>query len=283
MFENIIGQYQLKQLISKQLNEKTFPRFSILSGVKGSGKKLFANEIAKNISTDIVVADDVKISTLKTLIETSYKLINTTVYIIPDIDDMSLPAKNSLLKVLEEPPNNAYWILTINNIDNTLATIRSRGTVYNFAPYSLSELQEYIFKYYAVTSVKEEQEIVLSVCSTPGEIDSLMNNDAINFYQYVELVIDNIAKVSGANSFKIADKLCLKKDDEGYDLNLFWNAFKLICRDRMIEAKNNYDDVYKYSQGIVVTNVLQSELGIPGINKASLVDDWIMTIREYWM
>ncbi len=275
----MIGQKNL----FKELDEyKTvFPRFVIIAGNKGSGKNLMADYIARKlIGGEIIVASDVKISTLKELIEASYKLTNQTVYIIPHADDMSLQAKNSMLKVFEEPSNKAYWIITLENIDNTLPTIRSRAIVINMEPYTKKEILDF-----ASTIIKEDElswNIIASVCDTPGEVVNLVNSDIIPFYQYVELVVDNIAEVSGANSFKIANKLALKKDSEGYDLELFWKTFKSICMKHINELTSS-NDVNKYAKGIIITTKYMSELGISGINKQSLVDAWILDIRKAWM
>jgi len=60
--------------------------------------------------------------------ESSVKPIfaNKKVFIIRDIDKGMESAQNKLLKTLEEPENNVYFILTTSNINLVLPTIRSR-------------------------------------------------------------------------------------------------------------------------------------------------------------
>jgi DNA polymerase III delta prime subunit len=48
------------------------------------------------------------------------------VYIINDADTMNIPAQNAMLKILEEPPEYAVFILLASNPDRMLATVRSR-------------------------------------------------------------------------------------------------------------------------------------------------------------
>lgn len=256
------GQVQLKNQLNQMIQNDKFPRFVLLIGEKGSGKKTLAKELASELSKDVIIADDVRMSTLKVLIDQSYSLMSEVVYIIPDIDDMSLSAKNSLLKVLEEPPNKAYWILTICDSENTLPTIMSRASRFYMQPYSLQELKDYL---------GNRDEKVLQVATNPGEIDSLCMLNFDDFDSYVDLVIDNIAIVSGANAFKIGDRLSLKKDSVGYDLGLFWKAFQLKCM-----LKKEYD-------AILITSRYLAELGIRGINKVSLFDMWVLDIRKAWM
>lgn len=54
----------------------------------------------------------------------------TKVYLLPDADKMLIPAQNAFLKVLEEPPQNILFLLTCENAQNLLQTIRSRVTVF---------------------------------------------------------------------------------------------------------------------------------------------------------
>ena len=60
------------------------------------------------------------------MIELAYKQTEPIIYLIQDADKMSLGAKNSLLKVIEEPPQQAYFIMELQQIENTLDTIKSR-------------------------------------------------------------------------------------------------------------------------------------------------------------
>ena len=46
--------------------------------------------------------------------------------VIHNIEDLSIPASNSLLKTLEEPPENVEFILTTKKLPSILPTIRSR-------------------------------------------------------------------------------------------------------------------------------------------------------------
>ena len=50
-------------------------------------------------------------------------------YVITHIDQASIPAQNALLKSLEEPPAHAQIILTCEQLENVLPTIRSRCVI----------------------------------------------------------------------------------------------------------------------------------------------------------
>ena len=49
----------------------------------------------------------------------AYKQTERIIYLIQNADKMSLNAKNSLLKLVEEPPQQAYIIMELQQIENT--------------------------------------------------------------------------------------------------------------------------------------------------------------------
>jgi hypothetical protein len=122
----------------------------------------------------------------------------------------------------------------------------------------------------------EEIKIVQNLCETPGEVNTLLKYGVTDFVNYVDTVIDNIAKTSGANSFKVADKVNLKDDDTKYDLRLFWKAFRNECLNRIKE------DMVYYARGIQITSKYLHNMEIKGVNKQAVFDGWILDIRESW-
>ena len=275
----MIGQHNLQSRIDKLIENRTFPRFSIFVGPRGSGKKTLAHELENMFNNWRVISDhvnvyelpDVKIDTIREMITQSYKQIMTMLYIIPDADNMSPAAKNAILKVTEEPPNEAYFIMTLEDENNTLETIRSRGTVFHMDRYTPDEILEFAEKDNDTHYVPEVRDIITSICDTPGDVITLYNSGIKEFYDYVQLVVDNIAEVSLANAFKIPSKVALKEDAEGYDLRLFWKAFMKISF-----------DIGRYN-GIYTTSKYLQQLRIKGVNKQQLMDNWILEIRELWV
>lgn len=273
----MIGQTHLQSRIEQLIENGTFPRFSILVGPKGSGKKIFANWIITKIVRQEAlsysqVCPDVKIDTIRQIIENAYRTISTNIYVIPDADGMSNAAKNALLKVTEEPPNNAYFIMTLEDENNTLETIRSRGTVFHMDRYTPDEIEQYLTQKYGVLD-NRELSIVRDICETPGDVDILTDEGIIAFYDYVQLVVDNIAEVSLANAFKIPSKVTLKEDAEGYDFTLFLKCMIVVCSDRM---KQNVI----YAEVVQCISKYLQRTRVKGINKTMLLDNLILDVRK---
>ena len=92
-------------------------------------KKRFKNQIYR---------DD--ISNVHTFFQTKDDIGQKRVCIIKTIDDLSIEASNSLLKLIEEPTKNSHFIIINHNKAKVLQTIKSRSYFLNF-----SKLSEDIF------------------------------------------------------------------------------------------------------------------------------------------
>lgn len=255
----MIGQIDLLTNLSELLDSKELPRFCILEGAKGSGRKTLINELLDNP----VYIEDIKVDTVRNMIAEAYRQRTETFYIIPDADKMSLAAQNALLKVTEEPPNRAYFIMTLEDRQNTLKTIISRATIFTMERYSYDELEEYFKGHF-----DSDNADYLDLCDAPGDVDLIYSNKPDEFYDFVQLVYENIADVSMANALKIASSISFKEDSAGYDLKMFWKAFIKVC----IAHKNA-----KWS---LITSKSLQDLRVTGINKQMLFDKWIIIIRR---
>ena len=260
----MIGQVNLQSRVDRLLHEfNTFPNFSIFVGPRGSGKKTFLKE-----NFDGIYLEDNRVDSIRKMIDMVYKVKNK-IFIMTDTDTMSSASQNALLKVVEECPNDNKFILTLEDENNILETIRSRATIFQMDRYTPDEILEYINTKYGSTA-DDNVEIFRDICETPGDADILAKCGVKSFYDYVKLVVDNIAEVSLANAFKIPSKVALKDDVEGYDLKLFWKAFIKVCFETGRPT------------GIYVTTRYLQKLRIRGVNKQMLLDSWILEIRELW-
>ncbi len=76
---------------------------------------------------------------LATTSQSNYKIV-----LIEDIERLTLPAANCLLKTLEEPGERTIFLLTTNDITRVLDTIKSRTRLVKFAHVSNEELENYL-------------------------------------------------------------------------------------------------------------------------------------------
>ncbi len=270
----MIGQNELKAELGLLIENNKFPKFVILQGRKGSGKKLLCSWIAEMSNTQFYyMLPDVKVDTIRQMIEDAYTIKDSTLMVIPDADNMSLAAKNAMLKVVEEPPKNIIFIMTLQDINNTLDTIKSRATVFSMNVYKPHEIELYCREKQITTDL----ELYKEFCDTPGQVDIFYKCDPKAMYEYTQMVIKNIAEVQPANAFKSASKLALKAGSDGYDLNLFWKMFINICREDYMKLHTG-----KYIAGIIITSRCLKELNRISVNKQHLYDMWVFDIRSAW-
>ena len=294
----MIGQEKVLNQIDN-LIEKGFPRFTVIIGQKGQGK----TELAKYITYKLdnyykdeladkggcyMIDVGIKIDEIREMIQMAYKQTEPVIYLIQNADKMSIGAKNSLLKVIEEPPNNAYFIMELQQIENTLDTIKSRCQEIKMEQYTDEDIDNMLDKldYLFVGDImKEDIPIIKKVAQNYYQIQMLIKYKPREFYDYVDKVYNNIYKVQSANSFKIAEKIDLKDTGEGYDLEMFWKLYEEVCMDKLIGLKEGYDFDNNYniiSNCISITSVYMNKLNINGINKQYLMDMWILDIRKEW-
>ena len=279
----MIGQIQVLSQIDS-LIEKGFPRFVIITGQKGQGKTELAIEISKRMKVPFCNFG-ITLDEIREMIQMAYKQTEPIIYLIQNADKMSIGAKNSLLKVIEEPPNNAYFIIELQQIENTLETIKSRCQEIKMEEYSEAEIEEMINKIIAISDCNERR-ILSQSARNYYQIETVSKYGVREFCDYVDKVYNNIYKVQSANSFKIAEKLDLKDTGEGYDLEIFWNMYIYRTYEGLLKCymigEHHTDLTNTLCQCIIITEKYKQKLSITGINKQSLVDMWILAIRKEW-
>lgn len=273
----MIGQTHLLETIDR-LIQNGFPRFILLVGEKGSGKKLMSREIANKLGFPLVPIG-VGVDEVREVITNSYRNTEPIVYVIPDTDKMSVAAKNALLKITEEPPQKAYFIMTVTNNFNTLGTILSRACVLTMDGYTNEELREYLVgKYPSHILTTEDVQFLLNIASVPQQIDTLMTYDVAEFKTYVDTVAQHLHTVSSANAFKIENKLALKKDEDKWDMLLFVQALRVRLVDLFITTKQTqYYDVYRLASNLVVELKYKNS-----VNRQYCMDKFIIEMRKCW-
>jgi DNA polymerase III delta prime subunit len=277
----LVGQTKLLIKIDKQI-EKGFPPFTIITGQKGSGKKLISKEIAKRLHAHFIISE-IKIDNIRSIIQLAHNQQSPTLYLIPDVDKMSIGAKNSLLKITEEPPKNAYFIMAIENINNTLPTLISRAYMIEMDLYTNDELIQYTNKHTIEFCLNENtEEIIKSICTCPGECNILATYDIQDFYNHCKKLVDKISAINPANLFKITQKLKFKEEDaDKWDLNLFMNCIKsIIYKTKILHSEATA--MQQYQDTIIATSKYQHELTINGINKQATIDIYLLTLIEIW-
>lgn len=273
----MVGQEQLRKIIGSQIERNEYPRFSIIAGQEGSGKRTLTMSISYALGCQRVFIEP-KVDAVREMIKLVYTVQTPTMYVILD-GNISNSAREALLKVCEETPKNAYICMLVSDINTVTDTLKSRAGVYHMQPYTPRELLEY-------ASENKHRDIVTDLCEVPGDVEKLKFIGIQEFYDFVQKVVDNIAEVSPANALKMAENIDVKDNNaEKYDMTLFLRAFKSICGKRLsklVVEKGSQVDREHYSAGIRIASTTLAQMKITGINKSALLDIFILNIRKEW-
>ena len=272
---NIIGQKKLIQKIDRLVETDNLPRYIIIQGPTGSGKHLIADYISKKLNA-LLVPSEISVEAVREVIDISYELTEPTVYLWADVQKMSLAAKNAVLKVTEEPPQEAYFIMTVDSTSNILNTLVSRGYVLDILPYTIDDLLE--FANYKYPDMKDKtKNLIVDLSNNIGDVIKLANMDIERLNTIVDMLCNNIGKVNLANELKIPTFLKFKadeKDDEKIDPVVFMKSVMIRFSEYMIESYNMF-----YADLINLTSKYMADMNSKSLNRAAVVDNWILQMH----
>ena len=174
-FSSLIGNERIKKLLKRAVAEGRISQGLIMAGQQGVGKRQFALALAQavncqrpkdgdacgecvncrkvqageHIDVETISPDGqfIKIGQMREMSEKAqYRPYDgrRRVYIIDEADRLNQQAANSILKVLEEPPDTTLLVLVTSKPYALLETIRSRCQILSFAPLTDKELESYL-------------------------------------------------------------------------------------------------------------------------------------------
>ena len=163
----IYGNKLIKETILNMSQKDRMAHSFLICGEKGLGKKTIADWLAallvcesaekpcfacrschlasEHTHPDIIYAEHsgklggFSVDTVREICSDAYIKPNNgerKIYIFTDADKITVQAQNSLLKLIEEPPDHAYFIFTVTDRNVILETIRSRVITLSAAPVS---------------------------------------------------------------------------------------------------------------------------------------------------
>ena len=285
-FEDVVGQDHIKQVIQNELKSDSTAHAFLFSGPRGIGKTTVARLIAKSLNCenskngepcnnceackailagkalDVIEIDAASHTGVdnvrENIIENSRvapSIFKNKVFIIDEVHMLSTSAFNALLKTLEEPPENTYFILATTESHKLPGTIISRCQRFDFKKVSAKNLLEKLEKIAKAEKVNIDQDVLKKIVqhsegavrdaeSQLGQILAL-EEDPITL-EIAELVIPH----SDANiAFNLFDELASKNTpagitiinkliDEGIDLNNFNSEMIEFLRKLMLYKVN---------------------------------------------
>ena len=233
----MIGQEKLLNKL-KTFSLNTLPHTLLFVGKKGCGKHTIVQELSSYFGVEVVdISEDINNDFLSEIYLRTFDLF----YLI-DVEKITERNQNTLLKILEEPPKNAYMILISTSKSALLNTVLNRCMIYEFEDYKREELNKFI---------KEDsyREKALDVCTTPGQLITLNYTTLDDINESIKKLLEKLNVVLLPSLLNLVDRINYSDEYDKFDLDVFLNVFEK----RLLEVILNNDNKMNY---IRVYNIL---------------------------
>lgn len=176
-FQNFVGNNDVKAAVTAAFTQNRLPQTIIIQGEEGLGKKTFAKLIAQiavctskdkpcghckacvkalagshpdiRTQTGSGASGNISVEVVRNIIEDIYKKpeeADMNIYLLFVKTRLLESSQNKLLKIIEEPPGNALFIITIESAETLLPTVRSRARCFTLSAPSIEEAAEFVAK-----------------------------------------------------------------------------------------------------------------------------------------
>lgn len=151
------------------------------------------------------------------------------IYIVPRADTMNLHAQNSLLKVLEEPPEYCTIILIAENSNQFLPTILSRAVPVRFFPLGAALVEKHLKDKYP--ELAEEIPAIAAMCGgCIGKAETLAESESV--MELRNELFSCLTGLVGRESKSAYDLMLFMKRNKD-EVSLIMNMLNEIFRDLM--------------------------------------------------
>lgn len=265
LFSQVVGHEKVKSVLTASVREGRVGHAYIFEGPRGVGRRTVAEAFAGSMicekpkdgnpcgsckscmmyksgnHPDVQIitnqlydpskkSTDILVDTVRNMKKDIYikpYLSERKVYIVPNADTMNVYAQNSLLKVLEEPPEYCTVILIAENSNMFLPTILSRGVQLKFFPVANYLVEEYIRKNYPHIDSGASAIAAMSAGAI-GRARYLAEDS--NVMELRDELLGYIAALTGKGNKAIYDlMLFLKKNKD--NIRFIMDAMREIFRD----------------------------------------------------
>ena len=183
--------------------------------------------------------------------ETFVRPINheNKIFIIKNIDNSTEQAQNKLLKVLEEPPKNVYFLMSCSSSDKVLPTIKSRCDKVVVEKLPQDEMKKYF---------KNDLACVLSD-GYLGKAEELSKNS--NLEDIVDFAVKLVCELKNSTQvLKFSKDLQDKKGDMQLVLKIY-----LTCLEDLIKIKSEKDEIATMKTYLPMLKSVESEFSVHAI------------------
>ena len=249
-----------QDLILNKINTLTFkncPQSLMLVGPMGCGKHTVANFISDKLKLKLIpIEDQLNINTFDTI-----RLCpNSAIYTI-ESNKITTKEESSILKFLEEPPENSKILIYCTNKNKVLPTILNRCVQWDFLPYTKEQL-----------SLFTSDKICLELAKTPGQCLEYSAQDLIGMLDFSNLILDKVKDANFSNILTIPNKIDFDNNSVNYPIDIF---LKVLC----YSAESKYCANQITIEEVDLVRNLVNDSTITNINKKHLFEHFLSELK----
>ena len=222
-FEAVVGQPHITKAIENALERDRVAHAFLLTGIRGVGKTTVARLLAralnckerrgpepcnecgpctqalKGASIDIIEIDGASnrgIDEVRDIIEAALYLPAASpfkVYIIDEVHQLTGPAFNALLKLLEEPPDHVKFIMATTEAHKLPATVLSRCQRHDFRRISVEEIGAQLDAIVAADGLEVAADVL-----------ALVSREADGSMRDAQSLLEQVLTLAGGQSDEVA-------------------------------------------------------------------------------
>jgi DNA polymerase III gamma/tau subunit len=176
--KTVVGQDAAVKVV-QQLMRRGVPHAVMLSGPSGCGKTTIGRILKRHLECgdgdyrEVNCATVAPLDAIRGIQNSMYAAPmsgKTKVWLLDEVQSFSRAkfAQEGLLKILEDPPDHAYFVLCTTNPGKLIPTVRNRCTEIKLLPVKQSALEALVRKVAAAEGAEISDEVVEQVCECAG-------------------------------------------------------------------------------------------------------------------
>lgn len=238
-------------------------------------KSKIKDKTLRNLYSDLMVVDNLNIDTVRDIIKKTYTSSHeggAKVFILKNIQDIRKESANAMLKIIEEPTRDNFFILISKRL-NILSTIKSRSIIYRIRKSTPEELgvDKYVYNFFLGISndIEEykEQEIDLmleksykSIAGVLKEYEKEKNIVVkIDLYKCLRNFVQESTSLKKYEKIKFAEDIYSNVSKESINLIVDY-IINLVKKNKNLKEKLEYKKMLRYpvNMKLLLINLLLS-------------------------
>ena len=238
-------------------------------------KSKIKDKTLRNLYSDLMVVDNLNIDTVRDIIKKTYTSSHeggAKVFILKNIQDIRKESANAMLKIIEEPTRDNFFILISKRL-NILSTIKSRSIIYRVRKSTPEELgvDKYVYNFFLGISNDiaeyKEQEIDLmleksykSIAGVLKEYEKEKNIVVkIDLYKCLRNFVQESTSLKKYEKIKFAEDICSNASKESINLIVDY-IINLVKKNKNLKEKLEYKKMLRYpvNMKLLLINLLLS-------------------------